>query len=133
MSFYSSQKTLLELRPFRSGQVGPDVDEDELIEAFKRHGRLVGYKLIRGSNCGFIDYERVEDAASARADLHEATFSSCQIRVEFKVCSPCMPAGFEISLLNYCNFMPLTNSELLSQSGLSVAPNIAGCLTHCLR
>lgn len=61
------------------------MDELELIEAFKRHGPLVGYKLIRPSNCGFIDFERVEDAASARAALHDATFSNCEIRVEFKV------------------------------------------------
>ena len=108
MSFNSSQKTLVELRPLRSGQVGPDVDEDELIGAFKRHGRLVGYKLIRGSNCGFIDYERVEDAASARADLHEATFSSCQIRVEFKVRSPCMPAGFEVITVFSCPLLTLS-------------------------
>ena len=65
--------------------MGPDIEEEELIDAFKKHGRLQGYKLIRGSNCGSIDFERVEDAASAREALHEATFASCQLRVEFKV------------------------------------------------
>ncbi len=72
-------------------QVGPDVDEHELIQAFKRHGRVVGYKLLRSSMCGFIDFERVEQAASARSALHEAKFADCEIRVEYKVCTPVSP------------------------------------------
>ena len=35
--------------------------------------------------CGFIDFERVEEAASARSALHEAKFADCEIRVEYKV------------------------------------------------
>ena len=66
-------------------QVGPGVDERELIQAFERHGTVVGYKLLRGSMCGFIDFERVEEAASARSALHEANFADCDIRVEYKV------------------------------------------------
>jgi hypothetical protein len=65
--------------------VGPDINERELIDAFQQHGRLLGYKVLRSSMCAFIDFERVEDAASARATLHEAKFSSCEIKVEYKV------------------------------------------------
>lgn len=65
--------------------MGPEIDERELIHAFERHGRVVSYKLLRGSMCGFIDFERIEDAASARSGLHEAKFADCEIRVEYKV------------------------------------------------
>lgn len=68
-------------------QVGPEVDERELIQAFERHGTVVSYKLLRGSMCGFIDFERIEEAASARSALHEAKFADCEIRVEYKVLS----------------------------------------------
>ena len=67
-----------------SQQVGPDIGERELIDAFQAHGRLLGHKVLRSSLCAFIDFERVEDAASARAALHEAKFSNCEIRVEYK-------------------------------------------------
>lgn len=36
--------------------------------------------------CGFIDFERIEDAAAARFALHEAKFADCELRVEYKVC-----------------------------------------------
>lgn len=74
-------------------QVGPEVDERELIAAFEKHGSLSGYKLLRGSMCGFIDFERIEDAAAARFALHEAEFADCELRVEYKVASEsCSPA-----------------------------------------
>lgn len=86
------------------GQVGPDVDEQELISSFERHGKLVGYKLLRGSHCGFIDFECVEQAAAAREALHNATFGSCEIRVEFKV-GPRLQSGccHELSSKKACN------------------------------
>lgn len=65
-------------------QVGPEVDEDELIAAFNRYGRVVGYKLLRGSHCGFIDFDRVESAAAAREALRNSAVGGCEIRVEFK-------------------------------------------------
>ena len=77
-------------------QVGPDVDEEVLIAAFKRHGRVTGHKLLRSSNCGFIDFEHVEDAASAREALHNFAFGSCDIRVEFKVCCSFMLCNFSL-------------------------------------
>ena len=47
--------------------------------------------------CGFIDFERIEDAASARSALHEAKFADCELRVEYKVRSfSCLALKYRI-------------------------------------
>lgn len=83
--------------------MGPDINERELIDAFQMHGRLIGHKVLRSSMCAFIDFERVEDAAAARTALHEAKFSSCEIKVEYKV-GPC-PLAHPAVGSNLCTWL----------------------------
>lgn len=66
-------------------QLGSDVDEKELLAAFRRFGRVTGHSMIRRSNCAFVDFESSADAAEAKEALNWARFGSCHIRLEFKV------------------------------------------------
>ncbi|KAK9832226.1 hypothetical protein WJX74_003620 [Apatococcus lobatus] len=66
------------------GQLGPDVNEKELLAAFRRYGRVTGHSMIRKSNCAFVDFESAAAATEAKQALNGARFSSCQIRLEYK-------------------------------------------------
>ena len=68
-------------------QLGPDVNEKELLAAFRRYGRVTGHSMIRKSNCAFVDFESAAAATEAKQALNGARFSSCQIRLEYKVSS----------------------------------------------
>ena len=65
-------------------QVGPTVNEDKLINAFREYGVVTGWKFLRRSNCAFIDFETPASATAALEALHGVSFSGCQIRIEFK-------------------------------------------------
>ena len=41
--------------------------------------------MIRKSNCAFVDFESAAAATEAKQALNGARFSSCQIRLEYKV------------------------------------------------
>jgi RNA recognition motif-containing protein len=65
-------------------QVGPAVNEDRLIGAFREYGMVTGWKFLRRSNCAFIDFDTRASAAAALEALHGVNFNGCQIRIEFK-------------------------------------------------
>lgn len=65
-------------------QVGPQVDEKRMIAAFRQHGTVTDWKVLRRSHCAFIDFETAEDAAAAKEALHNADFGGSVIRIEFK-------------------------------------------------
>jgi hypothetical protein len=67
-------------------QVGPELTDREVLEAFGKFGRLTGYRFLRNSNCAFIDFESVAAAADARQAMHGMRFDMWALRVEFKVC-----------------------------------------------
>ena len=66
-------------------QVGPDVTDAEFVQMFRAYGPLRSHRLIRKSNCAFVDFMHLEDAAAAREALPGARLASNNIRVEFKV------------------------------------------------
>eukprot|EP00898_Chlorokybus_atmophyticus_P008240 jgi/Chlat1/8417/Chrsp80S07842 len=66
------------------GGVGPDVREDDLIEAFAQHGPINSSRFLRSAACAFFDFRHSEDAAAAKAKLHGKRFGQLTISVEFK-------------------------------------------------
>ena len=66
-------------------QVGPDVTDAEFVQMFRTYGPLRSHRLIRKSNCAFVDFMHLEDAAAAREALPGARLASNNVRVEFKV------------------------------------------------
>ena len=68
--------------------MGPDVTDADFIHLFKSYGPLRSHRLIRKSNCAFVDFVHLEDAAAAREALPGARLASNCIRVEFKVTQP---------------------------------------------
>lgn len=95
--------------------------ERDLIDAFKTHGRLLGHKVLRSSLCAFIDFERVEDAAAARAALHEAKFSNCEIRVEYKVATLPPPPPTSRGLLLQTFFVFIARMLMADMEGLALS------------
>ncbi|KAK9808751.1 hypothetical protein WJX72_002976 [[Myrmecia] bisecta] len=73
-----------ECRTLWVGQVGPEVDEEDILQAFRRYGNVVGHKFLRRSHCAFIDFDKPSAAAAAKNALVGARFGPCQIRLEFK-------------------------------------------------
>ena len=54
-----------------------------MIAAFRAHGPIAGWKVLRRSNCAFIDFETGAGAAAARDALPGATFSGWAFCVGF--------------------------------------------------
>ena len=65
--------------------MGPDVTDAEFVHLFRTYGPLRSHRIIRKSNCAFVDFMHLEDAAAAREALPGARLASNSIRVEFKV------------------------------------------------
>ncbi len=65
-------------------QVGPAVNEDRLIAAFRDYGMVTGWKFLRRSNCAFIDFDTPGSAAAALEALQGVNFNGSHVRIEFK-------------------------------------------------
>lgn len=76
------------MRACAPAQVWPEISDAHLVSLMQQFGRVVSHRIIRKSNCAFVDFDEVQEAARARSELRRAppVNSPCSgIIVEFKV------------------------------------------------
>lgn len=62
-----------------------DMNEDELIPLFERHGQVLGVRKIVDANIVFASYTNVNDAENAVRHLHGSNIRGCTLKVRRSV------------------------------------------------
>lgn len=67
------------------GNIPTSTTTSTLIEMFKSHGPIVSVRVLTHKNCGFVNFERVESAISAKANMNgkEIFPGASPIRINF--------------------------------------------------
>ncbi|KAM3070147.1 hypothetical protein ACMFMG_003818 [Clarireedia jacksonii] len=80
------------------GSIPSSTTTSTLTEMFKSHGPVQSARVLTHKNCGFVNFERVESAVSARAMMHgkEIFPGAGPVRINFaKPVSPATTPGHE--------------------------------------
>ncbi|KXS21700.1 hypothetical protein M427DRAFT_65672 [Gonapodya prolifera JEL478] len=65
------------------GNLSPTVTPTDLETAFSRFGPIESARVLAHKNCGFVNFERPEDAMEARRGMHGKDFKGCVIRISY--------------------------------------------------
>ncbi|KAJ3342390.1 hypothetical protein HDU93_002506 [Gonapodya sp. JEL0774] len=65
------------------GNLSPTVTPMDLEVLFSRYGPIESARVLAHKNCGFVNFERVEDAMEARRGLHGKEFKGSVIRISY--------------------------------------------------
>lgn len=80
------------------GNIPTSTTTSTLVEMFKSHGPIVSVRVLTHKNCGFVNFERVESAISAKANMNgkEIFPGASPIRINFaKPASPSNTPGHD--------------------------------------
>jgi protein JSN1 len=80
------------------GNIPTSTTTSTLVEMFKPHGPIVSVRVLTHKNCGFVNFERVESAISAKASMNgkEIFPGASPIRINFaKPASPANTPGHD--------------------------------------
>lgn len=80
------------------GNIPTSTTTSTLVEMFKSHGPILSVRVLTHKNCGFVNFERVDSAISAKANMNgkEIFPGASPIRINFaKPVSPSNTPGHE--------------------------------------
>jgi RNA recognition motif-containing protein len=70
------------------GNISEMVTEENLAEEFAKYGKIESIRILHGRYCAFVNFEKEEDAKSAKTALHGAQIGGQHIVINYrKVCS----------------------------------------------
>ena len=75
------------------GSIPPSTTVSTLMEMFKSHGPIISARVLTHKNCGFVNFERLESAISAKAMMHNKEIFPGNGPIRINFAKPPSPSG----------------------------------------
>ncbi|KAH7348320.1 hypothetical protein BKA65DRAFT_397776 [Rhexocercosporidium sp. MPI-PUGE-AT-0058] len=75
------------------GSIPPSTTVSTLMEMFKAHGPIISARVLTHKNCGFVNYERLESAMSAKQSMNGTEIFPGAGPVRINFAKPPSPSG----------------------------------------